>query len=239
VIYPGDDDGSRKAEYKEYHELLPGLGAFALRPTERGVASGRVPLRKFLNDVFEHVATRLTRHERGRYWLEEVYGRYDVSSGEVEQTILDEPLPLTNVLLGYVKSAEHWRWIHKTKSYNVRTEERVGGVTSTTAVLYCQLLMLYCPELETIALARVVSSPERVDREAMKVTGYPNPTSDYWCIQLSWLAAPDSIAGFRAASISAVVERMGKRKGEPASITWLQRGEEVRAHDRQPGSLNQ
>ena len=143
------------------------------------------------------------------------YGRYDVSSGEVEQTIVDEPLPETNVLLGYVKSAEHWRWIHKTKSYNVRTEERVGGVTSTTAVLYCQLLMLYCPELETIALARVVSSPERVDREAMKVTGYPNPTSDYWCIQLSWLAAPDSIAGLRAASISAVVERMGKRKGEP------------------------
>ena len=235
VIYPGDDDGSRKAEYKEYHELLPGLGAFALRPTGSGDAIGRAPLRKFLNDVFEHVATRLTRHERGRYWLEEVYGRYDVSSGEVEQTIVGEPLPETNVLLGYVKSAEHWRWIHKTRSYNVRTEERVGGVTSTTAVLYCQLLMLYCPELETIALARVVSSPERVDREAMKITGYPNPTSDYWCIQLSWLAAPDSIAGLRAASISAVVERMGKRKGEPASVTWLQLGEEVRANDRQSG----
>ena len=33
VIYPGDDDPSVREQFTEYQELLPGLGAFVLRPT--------------------------------------------------------------------------------------------------------------------------------------------------------------------------------------------------------------
>ena len=79
VIYPGDDVRQRQTEYKEYHELFQVLVHSRCAQVRPALQVGQGPLQKFLNDVFEHVATRLTRHERGRYWSEEVYGSYDVS----------------------------------------------------------------------------------------------------------------------------------------------------------------
>ncbi len=87
VLYPGEDGQVHRENFKEYHELLPGLGAFILRPTQLGDPDGFGPLRQFLEDVFDHVATRLTNHERGRYWLEEVYGRQDI--GTARQATLE------------------------------------------------------------------------------------------------------------------------------------------------------
>ena len=91
VLYPGDDISSNQLRYSEYHELLPGLGAFVLRPTQLGDPSGIGTLRTFLDQVFEHVATRLTQHERGRYWLEEVYGRYDARRERTPPLLSDLP----------------------------------------------------------------------------------------------------------------------------------------------------
>jgi len=152
--------------------------------------------------------------------MEGVYGTYAVSAGRQKDVVSEAPPPETRVLLGYLKSPEHWDWIHATKSYNVRTEERVGGVPSSTSLLYCQLLLLYCPALERVALARVVSDPELVDKHAMERTGYPAPTSDYWCIQLRWVSTTESIATLSAADVSAEVASMGKRKGEPTATSW-------------------
>lgn len=220
VIYPGDDAESNDSAFREYHELLPGLGAFVLRPAQDGIAAGRGVLLRFLSDVLDHVATRLTAHERGRYWLGEVYGVYDARVRPTKE--LTEPLPETRVLLGYVKSKAHWDWIFRTKTYNVRTETRTGGVDANAPLLYCQLVLLYCPSLDHALLVRVLSSPERVTREAMERTGYPEPTSDYWCIQLAALSSPASLAALRAADLDLLVRSLGRRKGEPVAVTWLQ-----------------
>src|SRR5204862_239446 len=75
VLYPGGDAEANREPFKEYHELLPGLGAFILRPAEHGEPTGAPVLRGFISQVLDHVAMRLTQHERGRYWLEDVYGR--------------------------------------------------------------------------------------------------------------------------------------------------------------------
>ena len=164
VLYPGDDDPAKRGQYSEYHELLPGLGAFVLRPALDGEAAGVGTLRAFLEQVFDHVATRLTRHERGRYWLEEVYETYALGVPGPSSTYLGRPGPETTVLLGYVKNAAHWKWIQATKAYNVRTEGRRGGVTANAELLFSQLLLLYCPEAGMVALARIVSDP-RVRRK--------------------------------------------------------------------------
>jgi len=222
VLYPGNDVRPHGEQYKQFHELLPGLGAFALRPSEHGAVIGESSLRKFLNDVFEHVATRLTQHERGRYWLEEVYGRYDAGDEKSHPTEVDNPAPETRVLLGYVKSADHWNWICRTKSYNVRPSGRAGGVSSNAALLYSQLLLLYCPDTHKFALARIVSDPELVERAAMEGTGYPNPTGTYWCIQVGWLAGPRLPSGISSASIADVVARRGGIKGEPLALSWAE-----------------
>ncbi len=222
VLYPGDDSPSNRAQYSEYHELLPGLGAFALRPSQEGDASGVSALRTFLDQIFDHVATRLTHHERGRYWLEEVYGPYDALGAQPSSSRVCRPGPDTTVLLGYAKSITHWNWIHHFKVYNVRGANRPGGVAANAELLFSQLLILYCPDANRVALARIISRPEVIEQAAMKSMGYPNPSSDYLCVQLSLVSAQEVAIPFNANQIARLVARLGKREGEPTAVRWVE-----------------
>jgi predicted component of viral defense system (DUF524 family) len=220
VIYPGDDDPSVREQFTEYQELLPGLGAFVLRPAQDGAASGVGTLRRFLNDVFEHVATRLTRHERGRYWLEEAYNQYEVGPSTPSPGPLSQPQPGVTVLLGYVKSRAHWRWIQQTKNYNVRTQGRSGGVAQSAELLYCQLLLLYCLDNGSIALARIISDPELMRCGAMASTGYPDPVSDYWCVQIHWIGNQQCVTMLTPELVDRFVRSKGRLFGEPMAVNW-------------------
>ena len=51
VIYPGDE---QRTPFMEHHEVLPGLGAFPLRPGATGPV-GAAALDRFLADVLDHV----------------------------------------------------------------------------------------------------------------------------------------------------------------------------------------
>ncbi|HLA80898.1 MAG TPA: DUF2357 domain-containing protein, partial [Thermoleophilia bacterium] len=110
VLYPGSGDRS----FREYHELLPGLGAFALRPTDYGEPTGSEGLARFLEDVFEHIANQITQHERGRYWTRRVYERPVPRVDAPAVRFLRRPPADTPVLLGYVRGRRHLDWIHKT-----------------------------------------------------------------------------------------------------------------------------
>ncbi|MFA8325280.1 DUF2357 domain-containing protein [Burkholderia ubonensis] len=217
VLYPGGDDEGDGLKYPEYHELLPGLGAFVLRPTDTGIASGASALRRFISDVLNHVATRLTRHERGRYWLKETY---DTSLlGRSTQSLISPPLD-ASVLLGFVKSHEHWNWIRGRKSYNVRTEGRHGGVHAGSALLSSQLLLLYCPSTQEVALARIVSDAEEISEAGMTAAGYPAPRGNYWCVQIQWLRHDHWFRSLSSHSIDSYVRTLGVAYGEPTSVSW-------------------
>jgi predicted component of viral defense system (DUF524 family) len=217
VLYPGGDNEGSGLQYPEYHELLPGLGAFALRPTDTGSASGAPALRRFISDVLDHVATRLTKHERGRYWLEDAYGQ-SLPGGLTR--VLAPPPPDTNVLLGFVKNCEHWNWIRERKAYNVIAEGRHGGVQAGAALLQSQLLLLYCPAMDEVALARIVSDAEEVSMRGMAAMGYPEPRGSYWCVQLHWFEQAQWTRGLSPHSIDAYVRSLGLEYGEPASVLW-------------------
>jgi predicted component of viral defense system (DUF524 family) len=219
VLYPGDDVPENRTQYFEYHELLPGLGAFVLRPTDHGDPGGVTSLRAFLDDVLEHVAQRLTNHERGRYWLEEVYGSYDIAKPKTP-VLRALPGPDTTVLLGYVKSPAHWEWIHKYKMYNVRSKGRSGGVALNAELLYCNLMALYAPDEDRVELGRIVSGPQYVDKAAMANTGYPTPSGDYLCVQLSFVGSDEIAFPFKATQIANVVKGLGKLYGEPTAVRW-------------------
>ena len=64
VIYPGTENETLPM----FHELLPGLGAFALRPTQDGQDAGVEAIYSFVNEVVTQVATQTTQHERTRFW---------------------------------------------------------------------------------------------------------------------------------------------------------------------------
>ncbi|MBI5278941.1 MAG: DUF2357 domain-containing protein [Burkholderiales bacterium] len=216
VLYPGGDQEISQRPFSEYHELLPGLGAFVLRPTAEGSATGTQQLTQFLEDVIEHLARRLTEHERSRYWLEEVFGRK-----HPDRSVVSEGPPRTaTVLLGFVKSPEHFVWIRRTKTYNVRAVGRTGGVSADASLLHSQLVLLYCPASGELQLARVLSDPELLSSEALKATGYPKPGGpSYLCVQIGFVNAT-WIAQLSAVQVAAFLATSGHLVGVPYMTTW-------------------
>ena len=71
VLYPGDPGDGRK--FQGFHEVLPGLGAFAIRPDKDGKPEGMPALADFLDRVIEHLANRTTSRERVSYHVAESY----------------------------------------------------------------------------------------------------------------------------------------------------------------------
>lgn len=57
VLYPGLDD--KPEPIRRYHEILPGVGAFVLKPGKNG---GRNFLKQFLSDVFRNQADQFTQY---------------------------------------------------------------------------------------------------------------------------------------------------------------------------------
>jgi hypothetical protein len=220
VLYPGSEDPGKREFFSEYHELLPGLGAFVLRPTEEGEAVGVASLRSFIDQVLDHVASRLTQHERGRYWLREVYQPRGSQEGSSAEVVLGKPLPETPILLGYVKSEEHWAWITSRRTYNVRTIGRTGGVAVNADMLRTRFLLLYCPALQRVALTRIISDPELVPRDAMERTGYPQPRGDYLCVQWGWAASQEWVNKVNAIDVDQLVQRSGLPEGSPVAVLW-------------------
>jgi len=54
VLYPGEDEGEI---FTRYREILPGLGAFPLRPVGNGETRGTQLIRTFLDDSLTHLAS--------------------------------------------------------------------------------------------------------------------------------------------------------------------------------------
>lgn len=74
VLYPGDaGDGRTFEQFEGFHEVLPGLGAFAIRPRADGTAEGIDDLRRFLDRVIEHLTNRTTARDRVTYHVAQSY----------------------------------------------------------------------------------------------------------------------------------------------------------------------
>ncbi|MEO7677500.1 MAG: nuclease domain-containing protein, partial [Verrucomicrobiota bacterium] len=82
VLYPGEGNGHDDSKsgagrwphaMRGFHEILPGLGAFAIAPDENGEAIGLGDLTKFLDEVLAHLANRTTAQDRVSYHIAEAY----------------------------------------------------------------------------------------------------------------------------------------------------------------------
>lgn len=67
VLYPG----TQNRNWQGFHEIIPGLGAFGIRPVEEG-DDGTVALQAFILQIVNHVCDRATQRER------ETYYRYNI-----------------------------------------------------------------------------------------------------------------------------------------------------------------
>ncbi len=76
VIYPGDPNKPDK-NFEKFHELIPGLGAFPVRPSVDGDALGIQNISKFIDKVLEHLSNRTTARERLSYHQKIAYESRD------------------------------------------------------------------------------------------------------------------------------------------------------------------
>ena len=219
VLYPG----SEEEQCREYHELLPGLGAFALRPSADGTPFGRNGLSRFLDDVLSHTASQFTMHERGRYWESEVYSSPVPSAApRLILEFLQKPPADSTVLLGYVKSKQHLQWVLQNQLYNLRADDRSGRVDITGSELAAEHVLLYGPSLDEIILRQVLGAPKILQRAHLLAMGYPSPGgTSYFCLGLADVI-PEWYPPVNAGNIARARNRMQPLLpvGAPIVVTW-------------------
>lgn len=139
VLYPGNDGDDKRFEefdHRGFHEVLPGLGAFAIRPKADGSADGMVSLSKFLDEVIEHLSNRTTARERNTYHLAESYAVEEapVPYGDLVLNELDEfsatrralPPAEHHIVVAWYDSEDQRKWTERTGQVLVRLGNRPG-----------------------------------------------------------------------------------------------------------------
>lgn len=137
VLYPGEP-GSDRTFRGYYHEILPGLGAFAVRPDKIGSAQGLNSVESFIDDVLQHLASRLTARERITYHISEAYNLSPSDSGEQLTVAVPETDPLSpttravplaehQVLVAWYHSPAQLEWIRSTGKAIIRLGNRPGA----------------------------------------------------------------------------------------------------------------
>ncbi len=186
VVYPGDAQNGEP--FQSFHEVLPGLGAFALRP-----GKGTQALKNFLQDVVAHVCDRTTARERQTYETFKSYRHkglplnedkrqlYSVIPEQWEPGQRHSPPADTHVLVGWCKDAQHLQWILQKGLYNFRMGATEGGLRLTPEVVSAKYLLLHGADgLALPCLLRVRNAeqgPSLMNKQQLSETGYPTAPS--------------------------------------------------------------
>lgn len=113
VLFPGDapmnskDAGGNR--FERYHEVVPGVGAFAIKPStkEGETPVGLGPLAEFVSDLLRHHSNRFTQSYRINYFTHDTVmeepARYLTRPAVPEDR---KPPKDTQVLLGYVRDKQ-------------------------------------------------------------------------------------------------------------------------------------
>lgn len=187
VLYPGTEKISRAG----FHEIIPGLGAFPVRPSKS--EDGTEELKKFILEVINHFIDRATQREKIALKSFQVYQNRPVKEDRVDD-LLPEPFgdnrhlipDETYVLIGYYKSEEHLNWIEKEKKYNFRTGTGNGSLNLDLETVSAKYLLLHTKgDKSSSRLWKIVSQGPKVftknDLDGKKVK-YPDPKHDYYLV---------------------------------------------------------
>lgn len=177
VLYPGDVP----QRWQGYHEILPGLGAFPIKP-----GNGDGVLTKFIQDVVTHACDRATARERQSYHVYQVQEApapyavlHKLPEKEVGIARRAPPMAETHVLIGWYKDKSHLEWVLKSGLYNFRMDVERGSLRLKPEVSGAQYLLLHSHKGATSpSLLRVSKEGPRVlSRDALKAKGYPGEPS--------------------------------------------------------------
>lgn len=172
VLYPGTEN----KELRGFHEIVPGLGAFSIRPGHWQEDS--IYLKQFLAEVKAHLLDRTSDREKLSYYEYDIHKEENPSMmmeslpepyGENRDFIPDE----TYVLLGYYKNQEHLDWILKNYLYNGRAGIRKGSIHINKEIVSAKYLLLHTQSGESHLYKLKVNGPRVFDYNELAKLDYP------------------------------------------------------------------
>jgi predicted component of viral defense system (DUF524 family) len=184
VLYPGTTD---KYTRVGFHEIIPGLGAFSIRPSKTN--DGSEDLKQFLKEILNHFMNRASEREKISL---KTYLTYKDDFG----SNVDDPLPETYgpnrslipdetfVLIGYYRK-ENWNWIISTKRYNARAEDNRGSLKISPEVAGAKYLLLHSSgELKNAHKLFKIKNvgPKVYSKETLESQGYLNAKHKYYLV---------------------------------------------------------
>lgn len=188
VLYPGTEPIKRAG----FHEIIPGLGAFPVRPskTDDGIAD----LKSFILEVVNHFLNRASQREKI------AYRTFDIFKNKPEEgDILNESLPETYgenrgllpdktfVIVGYCKSDKHLNWYQEKGIYNFRMNDDTGSLSLDENTVKASYLLLV-QRGKTPELFKIKNNGPRVfGKTKLQKMNYPseNIKDEYLVIEIT------------------------------------------------------
>lgn len=171
ILYPG----TIQKKLRGFHEILPGLGAFCLTPSND--SEELITLQVFLLKIVEHLLDRTSQRERMSYYTHNVYNTPSKQLKEVMPESVGENrnfLPdNTWVVLGYVKDEKHLDWIRKTGLCNFRTGTQNGSLRLNNELVSSKYLLLHSKGKSIQFIKLSDEGPRVFKRSDLLKIGYP------------------------------------------------------------------
>lgn len=180
VLYPGGDGVK---DWRGFHEIVPGLGAFTMKPNRED--DGSSELRTFFNDVIQHFLNRTSQREKLSSKINEIYSQpipYEFSK-EIPEFLNSKKLIPDEVfvIVGYYNNDEHLSWILENNLYNVRYDTGKGGVELNTKTVSASYLLLWGPNGHKTGRIYQLKQggPKIFSSEELRDIGYPRRRREY------------------------------------------------------------
>lgn len=216
VLYPGTETLAKRG----FHEILPGLGAFPMRPSRTD--SGVEELKSFILQVIDHFLNRASHRENLAYRIFDIHKekpnklqeRIPEAYGLNRNFIPDE----TTVIIAYYRK-KNLTWIMQNKLINLRTSTDKGSLRLGPAETGAKYVLLH-GEGETITkkLFKVADrGPRLLSKQDLISKGYPgDPKKDFY---LTYKIEPAQEVEFANASWN-ISKLKNYKKGHSAAIPF-------------------
>ena len=172
ILYPGN----KQVNFKGFHEIIPGLGAFALNPNSEMNDVEKLSI--FIDEVVDHLVDRASQreniatktHQITRGGLTDLLHEALPEYLDGKKLIPDE----TYVLVGFYND-EQYNWIEKKKMYNFRAGSRQGSLPLEPEVLSAKYLLLHTHDEQSSGDLWHIKSkgPKVYSRQNLEKKGYP------------------------------------------------------------------
>lgn len=195
ILYPGD----KSVKQRGFYEIIPGLGAFPVRPSKRDTGIG--DLKAFILEILDHFINRTSQREKLAYRMFDIHKAPPDPLNELRDVVPEDyELGRTVipdevfVIIGYCKSEDHLQWIYKNQLYNFRTGTGNGSLKLNYETVSAKYLLLHSStDKDSGVLLKIVGEgPQMYSKHDLMRKGYLSPSQEnYLVVKVEAIVEPE------------------------------------------------